>query len=81
MRFVPANRQRRQGGMGMADEMQCKAGLFDFSLDAEDFKVRLWKNLEKQMTEDAVQPLDDDDLEWVSAAGMTVRGEKDENFD
>lgn len=45
---------------------------FDFSQDALDFKARLWKKLQARMAAAAVQELEDDDLEWVSAAGMAA---------
>lgn len=45
---------------------------FDFSQDAQNFRARLWKKLKTQVTMTSVQELDDDDLEWVNAAGMPV---------
>ncbi len=45
---------------------------FDFSQDAQDFRAQLWRRIQAQMTTPSVQELEDDDLEWVSAAGMPV---------
>ena len=51
---------------------------FDFSLDAGAFRERLWKVLEESRAESGVQMLEDDDLEWVNAAGVVHPGkEKD----
>ena len=47
---------------------------FDFSLDTMEFRERLWKELESGRAADGVQLLDDDDLEWVNAAGMPLSG-------
>lgn len=43
---------------------------FDFSLDAGDFQKRLWQQLKEKMDAAAIQMLDNDDLEWVNAAGI-----------
>ena len=51
---------------------QQKENAFDFSQDALDFKARLWGKLKTQMTTTSLQELEDDDLEWVSAAGLPV---------
>lgn len=41
---------------------------FDFSLDAVEFKQALCQKLERMMSA-SVQELDDDDLEFLNAAG------------
>ena len=51
--------------------------LFDFSQDAADFKAHLWQKL-KMQTPVAMEPLEDDDLEWVNAAGMIGRDPADD---
>ena len=48
------------------------ADAFDFSQDAQDFRAQLWRRIQAQITAPSVQELEDDDLEWVSAAGMPV---------
>ena len=45
---------------------------FDFSQDAQDFKARLWGKLKTKMVMTSAQELEDDNLEWVNAAGMPV---------
>lgn len=75
---------RRPGGRSRAGRkevlevagvnQQC-GNAFDFSQDALDFRTRLWKKLKTQMTMTSVQELEDEDLEWINAAGMTVRPE------
>lgn len=57
---------------------QQKENAFDFSQDALDFKARLWGKLKTQMTTTSLQELEDDDLEWVSAAGLPVRPEDED---
>lgn len=42
--------------------------MFDFSLDAQEFRQRLAEQLHISCTD--VQELADDDLEWVNAAGV-----------
>lgn len=56
----------------MAGTNQKNANAFDFSQDALGFKARLWKKLQTQMAMTSAQELEDDDLEWVNAAGMPV---------
>ena len=46
---------------------------FDFSLDAQDFRSRLWKKLKTKMVMTSVQELEDDEREWVNAAGRPVQ--------
>lgn len=53
---------------------------FDFSQDALDFKARLWKKIQTQSAATSVEELEDDDLEWVNAAGMPVRPPEDEKW-
>lgn len=53
---------------------------FDFSQSALDFKEQLWKRLKTKAMLAPVQALEDDDLEWVNAAGMTVRQEADDQL-
>lgn len=48
---------------------------FDFAQDAQDFKTRLWKKLKTRMAMTAVYELEDEDLEWVNAAGLYVHPE------
>lgn len=57
-----------------------KPEMFDFSLDAKDFKARLWKQLQEAGASSKVSMLEDDDLEWVNAAGMTRPDEKDDKL-
>lgn len=59
----------------MAGVNQQNMNAFDFSHDALDFKARLWKKLKNQMAMTSAQELEDDDLEWVNAAGMPVHPE------
>ena len=56
----------------MAEIKQQNGNAFDFSQNALEFKARLWKTLKTKMALTSVQELDDDDLEWVNAAGMPV---------
>lgn len=49
------------------------ADAFDFSQDAQDFRAQLWRKIQSQMAAPSVQELEDDDLEWVHAAGMPVK--------
>ena len=63
----------------MPDKKVNMAEAFDFSKDAAEFRARLWEKLCSEMAEHSVQPLEDDDLEWVNAAaGIEYRAEKDE---
>lgn len=41
---------------------------FDFSLDAGEFRKSLWQQLQGMMSS-SVHELDDDDLEYLNAAG------------
>lgn len=59
----------------MAGVNQRSVNAFDFSQDAQMFKARLWKKLKTQMVMTSVQEVEDDDLEWVNAAGMPVHPE------
>lgn len=59
----------------MAGVDQHNRNAFDFSQDAQAFRVRLWSKIKTQMATASVQELEDDDLEWVNAAGITVRPE------
>ena len=52
---------------------------FDFSQNAQMFKKRLWMQLKECMAAQTVQELEDDDLEWVSAAGMPYQPPEEEN--
>ena len=63
----------------MAVSTQKLREAFDFSRDAQAFKVRLWKQLQEQMASLSVQELDDDDLELINAAGtpFTVPDQND----
>ena len=54
---------------------QQNTNAFDFSQSVPDFKARLWKKLKTKMALTSAQELDDDDLEWVNAAGMPVNPE------
>ncbi len=58
--------------MKVAEMNRQNGNAFDFSQSALEFKARLWKKLKTKMTLTYVQELDDDDLEWVNAAGMPV---------
>ena len=51
------------------------ADAFDFSQDAQDFRAQLWRKIQVQMATPSMQELEDDDLEWVNAAGMSVAPE------
>ena len=62
----------------MAGVNQQNRNAFDFSQDALEFRARLWKKLQTRMAMTSVQELEDDDLEWVNAAGMPVTREQDE---
>ncbi|MBQ7850936.1 MAG: hypothetical protein IJ343_14525 [Clostridia bacterium] len=64
----------------MAGINQQNRNAFDFSQDARDFKARLWKKLQTLKAMTSVQELEDDDLEWVHAAGMPVRPEDEEDL-
>ncbi len=57
----------------MAITTQKSREAFDFSQEAQLFKKRLWMKLQESMAAQAVQELEDDDLEWVSAAGAPYR--------
>lgn len=54
---------------------------FDFSQNALDFKERLWKKIQNQMVKAPLEELEDDDLEWVNAAGMPVAPQDRDKFD
>jgi len=60
----------------MAESFSNLRDAFDFSLNAADFKERLWKQLKEHMESPAVQPLEDEDLEWINAAGTPYRSPK-----
>lgn len=51
---------------------------FDFSRDAQEFKKRLWNQLQAQMRSGAVE-LEDEDLTWVNAAGVPFTPQDDED--
>ncbi len=58
---------------------QRKQDLFDFSLDALDFKEKLRRQLMEKISASAFEPVEDNDLIWVNAAGnphMTPDGKK-----
>ncbi len=46
-----------------------KQETFDYSLDALDFKQRLHQQLMEKLAASSVEPVDDDDLTWINAAG------------
>lgn len=50
---------------------------WDFSQGADQFKKALWEKLKNEITK-APQMLEDDDLEWVNAAGVPHPVEKEE---
>lgn len=54
----------------MAERINIMTNVFDFSLEAQAFKEQLWKKLQASTPVSFLQPLEDDDLEWVNAAGM-----------
>lgn len=63
----------------MADKQSRNA--FDFSQDALVFRARLWQRIQTRTAVTSVQELEDDDLEWVNAAGMPVAPEnRDTDF-
>ena len=51
---------------------------FDFSKDVPDLKKRLWKRIQASMPATLLHELEDDDLEWVNAAGIPQQPPKDE---
>lgn len=51
--------------------------IFDFSEDAELFKKQLKKRL---IENSASQPLEDDDLEFLNAAGVPARAPSEDEF-
>ena len=81
-RAGPCRERGKQAGrkevLEVAGVNQQNRNAFDFSQDALDFKARLWKKLQTRMAMTSVQELEDDDLEWVNAAGMPVTREQDE---
>lgn len=64
----------------MAEKIEVMKAAFDFSLEAQTFKERLWQTLKASKPSSALQPLEDDDLEWVSAAGMIDRPQEKDPF-
>lgn len=64
----------------MAEKNAVTAAAFDFSLEAQDFKERLWQKLQPGKPVPDLQPLEDDDLEWVSAAGVINRSKEKNPF-
>ena len=58
--------------MHMVKYSSLPAEAFDFSQDALEFRERLWKKL-KACAPEKDQPLEDDDLEWVNAAGVLYK--------
>lgn len=77
---APHGRSRagRKEVLEVAGVNQQSGNAFDFSQDALDFRARLWKKLKTQMTMTSVQELEDEDLEWINAAGMAVRAEDED---
>ena len=63
----------------MAEKGQNLQKVFDLSQDAKAFKNRLWLQIKDYM-DTAVQPLEDDDLIWVNAAGVPSPRSEDETF-
>ena len=57
----------------MDNAIRSNTDAFDFSQDALAFRAQLWKQLKAQMATTSVQELEDDDLEWVNAAGIPVK--------
>ena len=55
----------------MKDVDRSSGKAFDFSQDAWAFRERLWKSLRDKAAkmEGGAEELEDDDLEWISAAG------------
>ena len=64
----------------MAEKNAVTAAAFDFSLEAQDFNERLWQKLQPGKPVPDLQPLEDDDLEWVSAAGVINRSKEKNPF-
>ena len=67
----------------MTDFAQQMRDAFDFAKDAQEFRERLWRQLQTQVPAvqtagSVMEELEDDDLEWVNAAGMAVRREDDD---
>ena len=56
------------------DEWTAEA--FDFSKDAELFRAKLWNRLKESVPAADIRQLEDEELEWVNAAGMVVRCEE-----
>lgn len=67
------NRDDRKEVLKVNGVKQNGTNAFDFSQDAQQFKARLWRMIKNQTAAPSVQELEDDDLEWVSAAGMSAR--------
>lgn len=53
-------------------DRQQSTNAFDFSQDALDFRARLWQRIQTRMAVTSVQELEDDELEWVNAAGTPI---------
>ncbi len=64
----------------MAEKIKVMTAAFDFSLEAQEFKEQLWEKLQEETPADVLQPLEDDDLDWVSAAGMLHAGQEKDPF-
>ena len=62
----------------MAENKQDLQKIFDFSQNAKAFRNRLWHQIKDSMN-DLVQPLEDDDLAWVNAAGVSHPRPDDKN--
>ena len=64
----------------MAGQSKKTTAAFDFSLEAQDFKERLWRRMLEDKPAPALQPLEDDDLEFLNAAGMPCCAEEEDLF-
>ncbi len=56
-----------------------KQEMFDFSLDALEFRKRLQHQLMETVSASSIEPVDDHDLEWVNAAGTPHLAPDDDN--
>ena len=69
---APRGRPGRKEALKVDNARRTGMDAFDFAQDALLFKAQLWNRIRSQMATPSVQELEDDDLEWVSAAGMPV---------
>ena len=55
----------------MAENRTELKDVFDFSQDAQAFKARLWQQIRDETNAPSLQPLEDEELAFLNAAGVS----------